>query len=65
LLARGVAPAVAYRGAARAAVRAELAFIEKFAGKTRLGVRSAHTLRTAIRFGLATRLHTGICPIPA
>lgn len=65
LLALGVAPAVALRRAAGTSVRAEFTLIEKFAGKTRLGVRSAHTLRTAIRFRLATRIHTRICPVSA
>jgi hypothetical protein len=63
----GVAPAVATRlakgrGAKGRAgnARAHLAKIENFAGKTRLGVRSARALRTAIRFRLPTRIHTGI-----
>ena len=56
----GVAPAVALRRAAGTSVRAEFTLIEKFAGKTRLGVRSARALRTAIRFRLPTRIHTGI-----
>jgi hypothetical protein len=59
----GVAPAVAPPPAIGARVRigdarAHFAIIENFAGKTRLGVRSAHTLRTAIRFRLATHIHT-------